>query len=213
MKKMLMPLSLVLLMTACVMNSTPIPTNPPQVNPTATPTLPLPANPTATPTLQPPVPCELVADSETIIYQRPSAAADIFSSLGAGERAQVAVRTADGFWGFEPDVAQAGNVGLFRNRWVLNSHTVHLEGDCEAILVVVAPIAGICYAMSMGDTPVYTSSDTGSPVMSTLHVGDYAMVFDKSPGWANVDLDVSNLLTAGTGWVEEANIGYNGNCP
>jgi len=171
----------------------------------------LPRSPTATP-----VPgglCEMVAGEPTTIYQRPSAAADVFSTLGTGERVEVSVRTADGFWGFDPGVAQAGNVGLFRNRWILKSHTVSLTGDCGAVPVVVAPIAGICYAMSMSDTPVYTDPNTGSPVLETLHLGDYAMAFGQSPGWVQVDLDVSNLMTEGTGWVESAQIGYNGSCP
>lgn len=171
----------------------------------------LPGTPTATPPTG--GACEMVANEATTIYMRPSAAADVFSTLGSSERVELRYRTADGFWSFDPGVAQAGNVGLFRERWILKSHSVSLEGDCEALPEVIGPIAGICYVMSMGDTPVYSNPDTSSTVVATLHVGDYAMAFDQTLDWARVDLDVSNLMTEGTGWVQTALIGYNGSCP
>lgn len=171
----------------------------------------LPGTPTATPV--PGAACELVANESTTIYMRPSAAADVFSTLGSGERVDVRFKTADGFYSFDPGVAQAGNVGLFRERWILKSHQVSLVGDCAAVPVVVAPIAGICYAMIMADTPVYSNPDTASSVLEDLVVGDYAMAIGTSLGWVQVDLDVSSLMTEGTGWVQDSQIGYNGSCP
>src|SRR5688572_26794105 len=75
--------------------------------------------PTATPT--PAGPCELSGTNAVTIYQRPSAASDEFGTFGPGQTFQPSAKTADGFYGFEPGDAQAGNVGLFRLRWVLKT--------------------------------------------------------------------------------------------
>jgi len=160
----------------------------------------------------PKTPCQLTAANTVTIYNRPSAAADVFSSLGAGETVQPAVKTADGFYGFDPGVAQAGNVGVFRNRWIFKTYQVDLAGNCTALPTVVGPITNLCYAMSMGDTPVYTSADAASAVITTLHVGDYAHVLGTAPGWVQVDLNVGSESINNTGWVQDGAIGYNGGC-
>jgi hypothetical protein len=157
-------------------------------------------------------PCQLTAVEPVTVFNRPSAAADVFGTLGAGESVQPAVKTADGFYGFDPGVAQAGNVGVFRNRWVLKTYQVELAGSCSSVKTVVGPIANLCYAMSMGDTPVYTSADTASAVITTLHSGDYVQALGTSSGWVKVDLNVGSTSTNSIGWVQETDIGYNGRC-
>ena len=119
------------------------------------------------PACTPKTPCQLTATDTVTAYNRPSAAANIFGTLGAGDSVQPDVKTSDGFYGFDPGVAQAGNVGVFRNRWILKTYQVDLTGSCSSLPVVVGPIANLCYAMVMGDTPVYTSADTTSGCCST----------------------------------------------
>lgn len=160
----------------------------------------------------PGTPCELTALEPVTAYSRPSAAANVFGTLGTGESVQVLAKTADGFYGFDPGVAQAGNVGVFRNRWILKTYQVELSGNCARISTVVGPISNLCYAMSMGDTPVYTNADTTSDVITTLHSGDYVHVIEKSSGWVKVDLNVGSTSTDNLGWLQENRIGYNGEC-
>ena len=160
----------------------------------------------------PKTPCQLTATDTVTAYNRPSAAANIFGTLSVGDSVQPDVKTSDGFYGFEPGVAQAGNVGVFRNRWILKTYQVDLTGSCSSLPVVVGPIANLCYAMVMGDTPVYTSADTTSAVITTLHLDDYTHVIGSSPGWAQVALNVGSPSLDNTGWIQESSIGYNGDC-
>ena len=119
---------------------------------------------------------------------------------------------ADGFYGFDPAVAQAGNVGVFRNRWILKTYQLSVEGDCSSLPVVVGPIANLCYAMVMGNSPVFKRSNPYSTRVTVLHMDDYAMVIRSTPEWVQVDLNVSNHPIDATGWIKSENIGYNGNC-
>jgi hypothetical protein len=103
-------------------------------------------------------------------------------------------------------------VGIFRNRWILKTYQVSIEGDCVSLPVVIGPIANLCYAMIMNDAPVYAASDSSSAVKATLLSGEYAMVVNSSADWVRVDLNVSNRKIDPVGWVKTENIGYNGNC-
>lgn len=188
--------------------STSLPTSTP-LEPTQTQTMP---TPTAVATNPPSVSCQLTALVDAPIYQRPSAAADLFGTLTAGESVQPTVKTADGFYGFDPAVAQAGNVGVFRNRWILKTYQVTTQGDCSSLPVVIGPIANLCYAMAMSNTEVYKSSDALSTIVATLNPGDYASVISASQEGAEVDLNVSSIKLDVTGWIKSENIGYNGNC-
>lgn len=157
-------------------------------------------------------PCQLTASEPVTVYDRPSAAANVFGTLGTGETISPVVKTADGFYGFDPGVAQAGNVGVFRNRWVQKTYQVDTAGNCAGVKLVVGPIANLCYAMIMGDTPVYALANTGSEVLTTLHMGDYVQALGTAAGWVKVDLNVGTAGTDNLGYIEENNIGYNGGC-
>jgi len=160
----------------------------------------------------PGAPCTLTPNESATVYNRPSAVAGVFGMLGAGENVEAAVKTADGFYGFDPGVAQAGNVGVFRNRWILKTYQVEVSGNCAGVETVVGPITDLCYAMSMGDTPVYTDADTASALVTTLHLGDYAHALERASGWVRVDLNVGDPMMDATGWIQEGGIGYNGDC-
>ncbi len=47
-----------------------------------------------------------------------SGTSGIFGTIGTGETFEALARTADGWIGFDPGIAQAGNIGLAHHRWV-----------------------------------------------------------------------------------------------
>jgi hypothetical protein len=199
----LLALLLVLLVAACAVSPQPA---------TPTPTLPPPATPTATPTSGP---CQLTALGEVTAYQRPSHAAAVFGTLAAGEQVRVVGRTADGWLGFTPDVAQAANIGVFRLRWIERGANVRLAGGCDAVPVVPwAPPPDGCFLMPMAETPVYAAPATTAAVLATLKVGEFAVVTGQTADrqWVRVDLGVGNTRLSGVGWVEQKHWNFNGPC-
>ena len=223
MKKFVVLIIFICALMACSLQTRMTPTLPPNlISPTLkpqsthTPQPPVQPQPSPTPdntpVSTPPMACQITALEDAVIYQRPSAGADVFGTLATGEIVEPTVRTSDGFFGFDPGVAQAGNVGVFRNRWILRNYQISAEGDCANLPVVVGPIASLCYAMIMLDAPVYTSNESSSYVLATLITGDYAMVLESTGDWVKVDLNVSNLNIPSVGWIKLENIGYNGKC-
>jgi hypothetical protein len=176
-----------------------------------------------TPTPVPSV-CEAVAEQEVWVYARPpvtellSSTVEIFGKMPAGTRVTVEGRTANGWLGYDPGVAQAANVGVFRLRWLDPRDPVRLEGGCAAVPEVVGPIPGVCYTMPMGETPVYQRPDTASPVLTTMNWGDYAAVLgwtadtdgDGVRDWAKIDLSVGSVGLDQQGWVEGSTLNLNG---
>ena len=201
MRKILAVAILAALLASCMPTPTPPPTPTPASPPTDTPTPAVSAS------------CDISATGPVTVYTRASAAADEFGTLGPGETVQATARTADGFYGFDPGVAQAGNVGLFRLRWALKIHDLSLGAGCTSLPLVAAPIAGICYAMMMQDTPIYSSPDTTSALVTTMHLDDYAMVTASDPGWYTLDLNVASPSTDSLGYMEESQLGgFSGPC-
>jgi len=186
--------------------TTPSPTAPPATN-TLTPTA------LITLTSTPSGPCELVAENPVTVYMRPSTEAWIFGTLDTTMRLQISARTADNWFGFDPGVAQAANIGVFRLRWVPQSIDVRLEGGCGEVPIVEGPPPGVCFTMPMGDTDVYLSPDSSSSVFATLHLEDYAAVIGRTAdGWGQLDLSLGNTPLEGIGWVEGATLNLNGPC-
>jgi hypothetical protein len=158
-------------------------------------------------------PCMLIAEQDVTIYKRPYPGAEVFSTLSAGLEVTVDGVTADGWYGFDPGVAQAANIGVFRLRWVDGSSGVRLEGGCGGVPEMVGPLPGVCFTMPMGDVPVYQNADTSSVVIATLIVNDYAAVLGRTDdGWAQVDLSAGNTGLELTGWIEAATLNMNGPC-
>ncbi|HEY48353.1 MAG TPA: hypothetical protein G4O14_16425, partial [Anaerolineae bacterium] len=89
--------------------------------------------------------CMLTAIGEVTAYNRPSLEAEVFASMPLDMSFYVEARTADGWIGFDPAYAQAGNIGVFHNRWVQEGDGISLEGNCEDIPVVVGPAPGVCF--------------------------------------------------------------------
>jgi hypothetical protein len=156
--------------------------------------------------------CEIVADGSTAVYQRPSIASDFFGTLSPGDRMQAAAYTADGWFGFDPGVAQAANVGVFRNRWVQWGAAFHLEGAYDSLPLVVGPPPGVCFLMASNDTPVYASPDVSSAVIATIHLDDYAKAIGRVTGWFKVDLSAGSTGILQQGWIAEDLANLNGPC-
>jgi hypothetical protein len=156
--------------------------------------------------------CEIITDGEVSIYQRPSIASGLFGTLPAGDREQASAYTADGWIGFDPGVAQAANVGVFRNRWLEWGEAFHLEGACESLPLVAGPPPGICFLMISEDTPAYGLADASSIVVITLHIGDYAEAIGRATDWFKVNLGVGSVQINQEGWIAAALANLNGPC-
>jgi hypothetical protein len=159
------------------------------------------------------VACMLTAISEVTAYYRPSLEADVFATVPLDMSFYVEARTDDGWIGFDPAYAQAGNIGVFHHRWVQEGDEITLEGACDDLPVVVGPAPGVCFTMPMGDVPIYEQPDTSSEVLIMLYAEDYAEVEGKTEdNWFLVDLNVGNLGVDLTGWMEGVHVNFNGPC-
>ena len=159
--------------------------------------------------------CVLMAQSDITAHQRPSLKAQVFGTLPAGEQVKIDARTTDGWLGFDPGVAQAANVGVFRLRWVQEGATFTLDGDCNNLPIVVGPSPGVCFTMAMTDTPVFSQPDASSDRTVTMRPpNDFAAVVGKTADsvWFNLDLSVGSIGTDQTGWLEAAMVNLNGPC-
>jgi len=157
-------------------------------------------------------PCELVAEGEVIVYTRPDSSAAVFGVMETGFRAIVEGKTSDGWWGFEPGVAQAANVGVFRLRWVEETSAVRLEGPCGGVPDLIGLPAAVCFTMPMDEVQVHAEPDLSSEVVATLLFGDYAAVLGMSDDWAEVDLSLGSTGMDITGWVPASTLNMNGPC-
>jgi hypothetical protein len=191
---------------------TPARAEPPPLRPTQTESAPITTAPPQIDT-PPASPCTLSAISDVPAYFRPSIESGVFGTFSAGMSVEAIARTADGWIGFEPGVAQAANTGIFRLRWVQDSANVSLSGACAELPVVEGPPTGICFTMPMGDTPVYEEADLASSLVTTLTVEEYAAVTGRTlDNWYRLDLAIGNTSSNRVGWMEGAAINLNGPC-
>lgn len=155
--------------------------------------------------------CTLTLNETTTLYDRPSTSAQVFSEGEADFTAVVNGRTADGWVGFDPGIAQAANFGIFRLRWV-HFDEVSLTGDCASVPQASwVPQADLCYTMPMESVNVYSGANTDSNVLATLNPEDFASVSGfTNTGWAQVDLGAGNTGHSGIGWMEEMSLNLNG---
>lgn len=180
--------------------------------------------PSATPTASPPYtaepatpihePCSLEAERDVTVFTRPDLDALVFGTLEAGTQVIAEGRTIDGWFAFEPAVAQAANVGVFRLRWVHEQEQgLRAVGPCDELPILKGPPAGVCFTMPMGETPVYEEPRETSAVIVSLHFGHYAAAIERTEGWARLELSVGNTGIDETGWVTEDTLNLNGPCP
>ncbi len=165
-----------------------------------------------TPTHTPSGPCELVTNSDATIFTRPDPTSDVFSTVPAGFTTTVAGQTASGWFGFDPGVAQAANIGPFRLRWI-QPDQFKLSGNCDSVPVVWAPPAGVCFNMPMADVAVHADPDSAAPTLEVLTVGQFAAVVGgNGSGWVKVDLAQGNTGSTTQGWIEQSTLNMNGPC-
>lgn len=99
-------------------------------------------------------PCEITAFEPLTVYRLPDPASDVFGTLPAGETHEVLAYTADGFVGFDPGIAQAGNTGLARHRWVLLNATLSPFCLAEVDQVTLAEVMADMLPTPVPPTPV-----------------------------------------------------------
>jgi len=145
--------------------------------------------------------CKFEALGGSPIYQYPNTSAPVISRFSTGEKVFPTHRTPNGFYGFDPGVAQAGSAGIFQLRWFLKTSYVPSTGDCNQLPVVIGPMAEICYVFLNSDTPLYSSGSLSSTTIGSLNAGDYVMHLDMNASWEKVDLNVGSEQLNIVGWV------------
>ena len=209
-------LALAFLVAGCSLPTTSVPTptaGPTVAPPTAAPPTAQPQPPTATPAQNTSGACMLTATASVKAYTRPSAQAQVFGTLSSGTQVQAQYRTPDGWYGFEPGVAQAGNVGIFRMRWVYGGKDIQMSGNCGQLPLAPPLPAGVCFFMAMDTTPVYTLQGQNLQQIGSLAANQYAAVMGRGPGdWVELNLDSGQNNLHGQGWASLATGGFNGPC-
>jgi hypothetical protein len=75
-------------------------------------------------------PCEFTANIPLTVYRLPDDTSALFGTIPSGETHTALAYTAEGWLGFDPGIAQAGNIGLAHHRWVQINAT--LSPSCLA---------------------------------------------------------------------------------
>ncbi|MCW5877921.1 MAG: hypothetical protein KIS80_03525 [Anaerolineales bacterium] len=155
--------------------------------------------------------CVLQAEQIGEVYARPSRDAQIFGELNPGFSSPVVARTESGWVGFDPGIAQAANVGVFRMRWA-HFDDVSLSGDCLSVTQLNwIPRPQQCYVMPMEPVTLHTNPGTNASVRGTLEMGQFAGVLGlTSTGWAQLDLSDGNTPLTGIAWMEQSALNMNG---
>jgi len=100
-------------------------------------------------------PCVFTGNIPLTVYRLPDDSSDVFGILPAGETHEILARTADGWLGFDPGVAQAGNIGLAHHRWVFMNITVSPSCLSTVDLVTLADVQAD-FGPSQSDPSVLT---------------------------------------------------------
>ena len=165
--------------------------------------------------------CNLQATSPVTVYSRPSTDASVFGTITPQDtNTLIGAQTDNGWFGFEPGVAQAPNVGPFRLRYVQRGGPFTLEGDCGNLPTVTALPANTCFVMADNDMPVQASPTTSSLLLLTMHYGDYAAAIGKkgttaASSWIKLDGTQGSVASGSfeVGWVQQNLVNFNGtNC-
>lgn len=150
---------------------------------------------------------------DVLVYERPSAESAQFGTLTEDQSVQAMMRTDDGWLGFDPGVAQAANVGIFRMRWVAPDAAIEQAGECGGLPVATQISPTACYFMAMTDTAVYPTPDDNGTAQVTIPYGGYTAVTGQtSSGWYQLDLQDGSLSQSGTAWLNTADANFNGAC-
>jgi hypothetical protein len=87
-----------------------------------------------------PGPCTFTANTAVTAYRLPEVTSNVFGTVSTGDNFEILARTADGWVGFDPGIAQAGNIGLAHHRWVQLNATVAPSCLADVNLVTLADV-------------------------------------------------------------------------
>ena len=85
-------------------------------------------------------PCTFTLNDSVTAYRLPDQTSDVFGTASSGETFEALAITADGWLGFDPGVAQAGNIGLAHHRWIQLNATVSPSCLDSVELVTLAQV-------------------------------------------------------------------------
>jgi hypothetical protein len=85
-------------------------------------------------------PCEFTANMALSAYRLPVDTSQFFGTMSSGETYRALARTADGWVGFDPGIAQAGNIGLAHHRWVQLNATLSSSCLSSVDLVTISEV-------------------------------------------------------------------------
>lgn len=147
------------------------------------------------------------AQRDITAFERPDQEADIFGVILKGETVELLVRTSEGWLGFDPGTAQAGNTGSFRFRWIMPDSSIQ---ETDSLEIAWGPEPGITYVMTYEDTPVYSFPDTASAIIASISGNSAAAVEDTLSGWIFADLKQSPFPRSILGWIRCEGVSLNG---
>ncbi|MCK5130818.1 MAG: hypothetical protein KAR40_01535 [Candidatus Sabulitectum sp.] len=140
------------------------------------------------------------------IYSRPDSRSEIWSQLLPDENVTLEVKTASGWFGFDPGVAQAANTCSFRYRWLAPDG---ITASADSLPVVWAPVLDVSYAMMQTDTPVYPDQDTASTPLAVIPANSAAAILGITATWFKVDLSDSPENLDIQGWIQSEAVSIN----
>lgn len=154
--------------------------------------------------------CLLISLDSIVVFQRPDSCAAVWSMLNVFDGVVLSGRTDDGWLGFDPGVAQAGNIGSFRLRWISNGENFVIEGELDSVSVVWGPGAGITYAMLYQDSPLFAEPDSLSMIIDSIPSGSVAGIISRTEDWYLLDLNESPLEDDVQGWISSLFVSASG---
>jgi len=122
----------------------------------------------------------LSPDDSLRVYCRPSAAAEVFGVVAPGESLMVCSRTAGGWLGFQPGVAQAGNIGPFRLRWVRPDSSA-MPADSIRLSWVEPLLPRAVYLMAYDTVRVFASPPGETEPLAVIPRNGWARVEARAP--------------------------------
>jgi hypothetical protein len=155
----------------------------------------------------------LTAEDSLEIRARPDSLGPVWSVLPPGESIEIWAIDADGWLGFDPGVAQAGNSGSFRYRWVAPVGPYVLQGCGDRLRPVWGPSSTSCYVMTFDPVLIYLDPDSLSLVVDSLPGSSAAAIVDYSPGWFRIDPVDGPDPGVAPGWVSQDCVSINGELP
>lgn len=84
--------------------------------------------------------CMFTASTPLTAYRLPDDTSIVFGVVSSGDAYEVLAQTADGWVGFDPGFAQAGNIGLAHHRWVLLNAVISPSCLASVDLVTLADV-------------------------------------------------------------------------